>query len=326
MVKPEARFLTLQDYEQWDTLVDQSEQGTIFHSSRWITTVAPFLHLKPAIIGVFDESNLIGGCSFYINEVFHLYKRGLTDVDLSPYGGIILAPHKSKDVHANETKKYQIISLILEKIQELKFFSIHLKNSPGLLDVRPFTWQGWKEKIYYTYMLSLDNDTFSHVSHKVRQSIRKSRNYGMTVEKDYNPELYWQLVQSTWDKQNMKVPYQKELLFAVMEVIHNNDRGEMWIAKTPSHEAAAAVFFALDTHTVQGVDGANDPRFRETGVTSHLHFEIFLDLQKRGYHQFNFMGGNTPNLAGFFSSFNPHLVPYYEVEKTDIKNMGRMLF
>ncbi len=323
MTKPEARFLIPDEYDQWDQFVDQSDQGTFFHSSKWITTVAHFLHLQPVIIGVFDNSVLTGGCCFYINEVFHLYKRGMTDVRLSPYGGIVFSLQKSKDVRANETKKHQIISLILEKIQELNLLSIHLTNSPGLADVRPFSWQEWKVKVRYTYVLSLENDIFSQVSHSVRQSIRKSRNYGMTIRKEYNPELYWQLTTSTWKKQDMKVPYQKELLFALMELLHQNNRGEMWIAEIPSGEAAGAVFCIPDTRMVQGWNGANDPRFKETGVNTHLHFEMFLDLQKRGYHQHNLMSGNVPHLARFYSSFNPTLVPYYEVEKTDIENIIR---
>ena len=50
-------------------------------------------------------------------------------------------------------------------------------------------------------------------------------------------------------------------------------------------------------------------------MTSHLFVEIFLDFQKRGYHQINLMAANTPHLARFYSSFNPRLVPYYEVKK-----------
>ncbi len=237
MAKPEARFLTSDEYDQWDQFVDQSDQGTIFHTSKWIATVAHFLNLHYVIIGVFDNSDLTGGCFFYINEIFHVYKRGMTDVRLSPYGGIVFSPRKSKDIRADETKKYQIISLILEKVRELNLFSIHLTNSPGLPDVRPFTWQGWKERVRYTYVLSLEGDIFSQVSHSVRQSIRKSRNFGMTVKKEYNPELYWQLTKSTWEKQDMKVPYQKELLFALMEILHHTNRGEMWIAETSSGEA-----------------------------------------------------------------------------------------
>lgn len=324
MAKPEARFLTSHEYDLWDQLVDQSDQGSVFHSSKWITTVAHFLDLEYAIIGVFDGSDLKGGCFFYIKELFHTYRRGMTDVELSPYGGIVFSSFKSKKVRSKEITKYQIASLILEKIKELNLLSIRLINSPGLLDIRPFTWQGWNTKVYYSYILSLENDIFSHVSHGVRQSIRKSRNYGMVVKKEYNPEVYWQLTQLTWEKQNMKVPYKKELLFGLMEFLYHENRGEMWIAETPTGEAAAAAFCLTNSHMVQGWNGANNPQFKTTGVNSQLHFEMFSDLQKRGYRQHNLMAGNTPQLARFYSSFNPRLVPFYEVEKTDIKNIISM--
>jgi lipid II:glycine glycyltransferase (peptidoglycan interpeptide bridge formation enzyme) len=315
MPKPEAHFLTPDEYDQWDRFVDQSPEGTIFHTSPWITTVAHFLNLQYAIIGVFYKDDLIGGCCFYLYEKFHLYKYGKSNVYLSPYGGIVFSPSKSKDVRSTESKKHQIISLILEKIREMNLLSIQLTNSPGLLDIRPFSWQGWNAKVRYTYVLPLENDIFSQASHSVRQNTRKSRKSGMTVKKEYNPEVYWQLTTSTWEKQDMKVPYPKELLLTLMEHLYRNNRGEMWIAKTPSGEAAAAAFCVLDARIVQAWEGANDPRFKETGATTHLFLEMNLDFQERGYHQINLMAANTPHLARFYSNFNPRLVPYYEVKK-----------
>ena len=70
MSKIEARTLTESEFNQWDQLVEQSGKGTIFQSSKWITTAAKNLHIEYIIIGVFNNSDLIGGCSFYIKNRF----------------------------------------------------------------------------------------------------------------------------------------------------------------------------------------------------------------------------------------------------------------
>jgi hypothetical protein len=315
MSKLEARILTEPEYHQWDRLVLQSGQGTVFQSSPWITTAAEFLHSDYAIIGVFDNSDLIGGCSFYIQEVFHVLKKGLTNIPLTPYGGFVIPVKNNGKVRESEGRESEIFSLILEKIESLDLYSVNLVNGPALQDIRPLTWKGWRERVYYAYFISLDNDIISGFSRNVTKSIRKAQKKSITVKKDYNPEIYWKLTKATYRKQDIQIPFEKEYLFTLMEMLIQNNLGEMWIAQTPTGEAAAAVFNVLDAHIVHGWEGASDPVFKDTGVVSLLLYEVFRDYQNRGFSRFNVMAANTPQIAKFYSSFNPRLVPYYHVEK-----------
>jgi len=312
-----VRLLNEPEYNQWDQLVVESEQGTIFHLSKWIAITAKFSHSDYAIIGVFYGSQLIGGCSFYLKKIFYRYKIGYTNNSLTPYGGFVFSPSKSKKVREFELKEYEIISLILKKIKTFNLVKATLINSPALLDIRPFLQQGWRPRIAYTYIVPLNTDIFSMISYSARRCIRKSQKIGITVKKEYNPDIFWKLTKLTYKKQNKKVPFQKEYLFALMEMLVRNNLGEMWIAKMPSGNAASAVFIVYDAHMAHGWVGANDPECKRTGVVSHLLFEVFMDFQNRGFRRMNIMAGNIPHLAKFYSIFNPQLVPYYGVEKVN---------
>jgi hypothetical protein len=48
----------------------------------------------------------------------------------------------------------------------------------------------------------------------------------------------------------MNVPYTKDHIFSFMEMLIRNKSGDMWIAQTPSGEAASAVFNTYDPHMV----------------------------------------------------------------------------
>jgi hypothetical protein len=312
----EARILHKQDFAQWDHFIRNSEQGTVFHLSEWMAITARMVHADSVIIGVFHNSDLIGGCTFFIKNIYHLYRRGRTNLPLTPYGGIVLSLPKTTSVRSSERREHEIISRILDRIETFNLFSLTLIHSPAITDIRPFIWKGWTERVYYAYMMMLDGDIFSHASHEVRKTIRKAQRNGITVTREYLPDTYWELIQSTFNKQNKEVPFEKDHLFALMEYLFYNNLGEMWIAKTPSGEIVSAAFNVYDRHIVHGWQGANDPRFRDTGATSLLLFELFMDLQRRGYRCCNLMAANTPHLAAFYSSFNPRLVPYYGVEKT----------
>jgi hypothetical protein len=317
MTKIEARILTESEHSQWDQLVEQSPWGTIFHSSKWIITSSKSLNLDYIIIGVFDNSVLIGGCSFYIEKMFHFFKIGYTNVPLCPFGGIVTVIPKSTQVRVYEHKEHEIITVILEKIQTLNLQRVSLNNNPTLYDIRPFKQKEWTERVNYTYVISLDKDILSSLSHNVRTNIRKAQKNGFTVKKEYNPDLFWKLTKFMYDKQNIKIPFQKDYLFSLMEMLQQNKRGDMWIAETESGEAASAVFILYDNkYVAQAWVAANDPKFLNNGVISFILFEIFTNLQKMGFDRINLMGANIPRLANFYSSFNPKLIPYYSVQKS----------
>jgi len=318
----EVRILTEPQYDQWDHFVEQSVQGTIFHSSAWITTSSKMHNVDFAIIGVFNNSDLIGGCSLYIKNIFPGYKIGYTIDQLTPYGGFVIANPTSVHVRESETRDHEIISLVLKKIRTLNLAKINLVNGPGLVDIRPFTRLGWRERVYYTYIMSLEKDIFLNVSHGARRSIRKAQKRGISIKKEYNPDIFWKLAIATYDKQKMNVPYKKDHIFTFMEMLIRNKLGDMWIAETPSGEPASAIFYIYDPHMVHGWLGVNDPGFKDTGAVSFILFETLKDLQKCGFHRFNIMAANTPHLAQFYSSFNPRLVPYYGVEK--IQGLGKL--
>jgi len=323
MPKIEVRLLTEIDYNQWDLLVERSEHGTIFHSSKWITTAAKNFHTDYAIIGAFDNSNLIGGCSFYIKDLFHFLRVGYTNAPLTPYGGFVLSIPTQKYTRASEQEANEIVSEILKKIQSFDLSYVNLINSPALTDIRPFKLQGWRERVYYTYILPLDGDIFSSFSRNVRRNIQKAQKIGITAKKDFNPDIFWKLSILTYAKQKMKIPFRKEYLFNFMEMLLQNNLGEMWVAETPSGDAISALFILFDAHMSHGWVSASDPAFNSTGAYSLLLYEVFKDLQNRGFKRYNLMAANTPHLSKFYSGFNPQLTPYYGVER--IKGIGKII-
>jgi hypothetical protein len=318
----DVRVLTEPEYPAWDQLVQESGQGTIFHTSLWVTTVSELFKVDYVIIGVFNSSELIGGCSFYIKHLLPGYTIAYTLNNLTPYGGIVIGPQKSSQIRECETREHETISLILEKIEGMNLAKVNLINGPGLVDIRPFTGQGWGERVFYTYIVPLENDIFLHASYGARRSIRKARKLGLSVNKEYNPDIFWKLAIATFAKQNLNVPYTKEQVFTLMEMFIQNKLGDMWIARTPSGEAVSAVFYIYDSHMAHGWLGVNDPGFKDTGVVSLVLFESLCELKNRGFQRFNIMAANTPHLAQFYSSFNPLLVPYYGIEK--MKGLGKL--
>lgn len=266
------------------------------------------------IFGYFKKDRLLGGCVVYSYKKFLFLSIAASNVQLTPYGGIILSPFESLKVRENENIQREIISAINNELVK-NFNIISLINSPGLSDIRPFVYQGWKERVYYAYVKSLDGDILLNVSRQVRTNIRKAHESGIIVKKEYDPEIFWQLVKKTFEKQNLKPPFQKEYVLGIMEMLINNNLGEMWIARTKDGIPASADFIIWDNRQAHRWMAASDEQLKGTSATTLLIFEILQDLQKRNFHWINMMSGNLSNLSAFNSSFSPKLIPYYKVEK-----------
>ena len=313
MAPIEIKEIKKEDYGLWDELVEKSPQGTIFHSSDWSSTCAKSSNKKLKIYGCFENDQLVAGCLFYI------YKKGLFKIASSviaatPYGGIVLAEPRTKDIRKQEKNISDIIGSLCTAFKNEHFDYIQLVNSPDFIDIRPFTWNGWKSDIHYTYYLDLNNFE-KKISKDARWTINKAIKSGITTEKSGDISLFYDLFRETYLRQNLKPPVSEDFFRNIFNLLQNQNKGEMWIAKTKSGEVAAAEIIVYDNRRAYRWSAAAHTELRKTGATPLLLYEIFQYLKERGFKEINLMAANTPHLAKFIAQFNPKLVPYYGVEK-----------
>jgi hypothetical protein len=316
MASIEIKEIKKENYGLWDELVEKSPQGTIFHSSDWSSICAKLLNKKLKIYGCFKNGQLVAGCSFYT------YKKGFFKIASSviaatPYGGVILADPRTEDIRKQEKNISDIIRSLCNAFKNEHFDYIQLVNSPDFIDIRPFTWNGWKSDIHYTYYLDMNNFE-RNISKDARWTINKVIKSGITTEKSRDISLFYELFRETYMRQGLNPPVSEKFFRDIFNMLQNQNKGEMWIAKTKSGEVAAAEIIVYDNKRAYRWSAASHTGLRKTGATSLLLYEIFQDLKERGFKEINLMAANTPHLAKFIAQFNPKLVPYYGVEKKTV--------
>ena len=310
---------TMEDLKKWDELVESSPHGTTFHKSFWLNTCSESLNKKLKIYGCFEKEQLVGGCSLYTYKFKRVFRAASSIIGMTPYGGVVLAQSPSSKVREQEQTYSNIIKSLCSAFDNEHFDYIRIDNSPDFVDIRPFTWNGWDTKIYYTYYFDLECDIEKNVSKKVRNTVRKAIKNGIITKKVNDPSIFYELSSMTLRRQNINLPATKEFFERIIELLKSKNTGEMWIAETASGEVASAEIVVWDNKRVYRWDAASHTDFKDTGATSLLLYEIFQDLKNRGFKQINLMAANTPQLAKFISSFNPKLVPHYTVEKKNVK-------
>ena len=309
----EVRKLNRDEYKIWDELVESSTHGTIFHKSFWLSTCSELLNKKLKIYGCFQGERLVGGCSLFIHKS-GFFKIASSTISMTPYGGVVLAHSPSSKVREQEQTYNKIIKSLCNALDNEHFDHIQLVNSPDFIDIRSFVWNGWDGEISYAYYLDLNN--FS-LSKDARWMVNKALKSGIIVEKSEDASLFYELFRETYLRQGLKPPVSGGFFKDMFNMLQNQNKGEIWIAKTKTGEIAASEISIYDNKRAYRWAAASHTNLRKTGATFLLLCKIFQNLKNGGFKQINLMAANTPHLAKFISQFNPMLVPYYGVEKTN---------
>jgi len=301
----EVRTLKPEEYFLWDQLVELSPNGTIFHTSQWLVSAGHESQVKTELFGAFSHDQLVGGCAIHTHKIAGLFTSATTTLPLTSYGGVIIQPHESSKIREIEKDEGLIINSLLSAIQHKQPHILSLTMSPQVIDIRPYTRQGWNESVRYCYIFPLSGNITENLSKNVRRSVNKAKKEGIVAKKKWDKDIYWSLTLNTYHKQGTVPPFSQKLLFSLIDTILEKQCGEMWIAETTSGEIAAAEIIIWDHQMAYRWSAASNDHYKDTGATSFLLFEMMTYLQEKGFKKLNMMAANTPHLAKFISSFNP---------------------
>ncbi len=313
MKKFDTGELTRADFSQWDTLVDHSPHGTMFHRTSWLEACARSLGKKLKIFGCFQDGLLIGGCSLFVELKWGVVPVARSICTMTPYGGLVFSPSPSKGVHKQESFSRQIASSLIQEFKKEHYFSISILNSPQFLDIRPFTSNGWISSVFCTYYINLGNNLESHADSLVKQNIRKAEKNRISIEPFSDISRYYALLCETYARKNKKPPCSKHLITELFSVIKNQNCGEMVMAKTRDDETACAEIVTWDNQQAYTWSAASDSRYFNSGAPSLLRFDDLKRIRAKGIPMINMMTGNVPELSNFTAHFNPALVYYYQI-------------
>lgn len=313
-----SRELSRDELPQWDDLVDHSSHGTIFHKSGWLDACARSLGIRLKIFGCFQNNQLIGGCSLFIEQKWGWVSLADSTCPMTPYGGFILSFPPSPGVHKQESFHRQIIGSLIKEIEKEHFFSINIINSPDFLDIRPFTSIGWESGVLYTYYSYLDNKFESHIDPVMKKNIRKAERNHIIIEPFSDISRYYSLLCETYTRKDLDPPCSENLIKELYSFMLNHNCGEMVAAKTPDNEIACADIIVWDTRQAYGFSAASDARFNNSGSPSLIRFEHLKRMQAKGILKMNLMMGNVLELSQFTTQLNPTLVPYYQIRNRRI--------
>lgn len=308
----QARELAGGELEIWDRLVADSPQATIFCSSQFSSAIAEATGRPYRFVVIFRGDRFIAGL-----PVFATKKAGMRIAQpppLVPHLGLVV----SEGVEAEHPRKREFnisqACKVLSDWLSRRYDYVYVSHHPGLTDVRPFTWQGWKEKVCYTYRIHLDSFSMDTLHSSIRKQVAKAEREDVQAEESEDLTPLSTMVAMSYGRRGRDVPFSKEYLGTLFRKLCGHGLAHLYYARNREGQIVSGRI-ALESHNVvyDWVAGA-DPAHYGSGATSYLLYSL-IEHSRKDHEVFDLMGANTPTIAVFKSNFGGKITPYYVTSK-----------
>ncbi len=305
------------DRAGWARFVAQSPQGSVF--------------LRPELLDALDVEwmpwRLTGAHDETRAAAIVLVDRN-GSVARSPlpfclYQGVLLpAAAAPGPTHSRVHESLEATTALLSGMagRERMSWCLH----PSFADLRAFSWFHYHEPtlgrfqldLRYTGLIPVDpSDGLEAVlagARSVRRREYRKASERFRVEPSDDLDLLDQLHEATFARQGVaRDDRERHLLRTLTNAALTHGFGDLFVARTADGSAAGAAVFLYDEHTAYYLVAANDPAFRNGGVSTLLFLSGVAAGLRRGVRAIDVVGMNSPARGDFKTSFGAGPVPYF---------------
>jgi hypothetical protein len=311
------------DSKQWNSIINVSQNGTLYHSWEWLKVIEKNSDSRLFPLVFFDTKD---NQPFGAIPLFFKKKLGLKMIFSPPPGSsVTLGPvinNKLYKQHKFELAYLDFQNGIDDFIRKLRPDSIHIITSPGLQDVRPFSWAHYQVSPFYTYKIDLkqgENGVWSNLSQSLKTNIRKAPTRGITVYESADIqalECVYELVAQRYQQQHRGLPMQFSYLKDLFDEF-GGDRLKVYLAKYGDKVIGGQTCVVYKDTTVSWCGGC---RSESNNLESNelLMWHTIQQAIQSGSSWFEIEGANTRHLCDAKSRYCPATSLYFTVKKTNI--------
>ncbi|MDV2482150.1 GNAT family N-acetyltransferase [Methanoculleus sp. Wushi-C6] len=314
----------IDDRERWDTFVDESASGRLFHKWDFLKITERHTGFRFLPYGIFKGNELIGICPLFQKQM-HGINLLLSPPPLQsviPYLGFLMGRRYDT---AKQSKKESMLAIITEDL-ESEFAALApnylaITQVPGFIDVRQFLGEGYETRIHFSYLIDLMppiQEIWDGFSSNLRTKLRKVEKNGYRLEKSTDISIFYSSVAERFSDPDMNIPMINRAYFEDLFRAYPDELG---------------LYYLYDAEgTVTGVQATQEykvftlwmgaPKMTAMPGNEFLQWLLLQQAKERGYRQMENVGANNENLNLFKSKFNPSLTLFLELSRQDL--IGRM--
>lgn len=207
--------------------------------------------------------------------------------------------------------------LMTELIRQLPEFASFRQNFDYSVDNwMPWHWQGFRQTTRYTYViddLSDKDRVWSNFDAKLRNEIRKAENQ-IELQKSDDLDSFWRLNRMVFERQNIEVPYSRELVARLDQVLAERNQRVIIFARDGAGRLHAGAYVVWDAESAYYLMGGSDPALRNSGAMSACLWAAIQHVAALT-GRFDFEGSMIESIEGFVRAFGGVPKPYSAISK-----------
>jgi len=310
----------LDDKKLWDRFVENSPQGTLFHTWDFLKIVERHSGSQLVPYAVFSGTKL--RCIF---PFFMTRRLGLTvmrspppDAQI-PYLGPAFDPSVAGlKAHKKAKILQQVTDDVCKEIDKINPNYVSFNTVPNFIDVRTFEWKNYKVQLGFTYAIGLEKpieQIWSGFGHTCKNGIKHVSALSPHVEQTHDVSL----VLGMWrerrkergERQNLfSDRYLEELAAAFPQrvVVHS-------VSIDGKIAGAIACCVLREDRYAYWIGNVNARR--DLSTNEFLVWGVIQHAKSEGFKTLDMIGAWPQPLSSFKSKFDPMLEPYCYVYKAD---------
>ncbi len=308
----EVKKLTEEELEDYDNLVDNSYEGTVFHKSWWLKLFQNIADIDYNVefFGCYENKELVAGFPISYTKKYGK-KIAKAPPLLTPYMGSFYINKKLEKIVREITWKKEINTKFAEILAS--FGSCFYSFSPWINDIQPFIWKFGKGYVGYTYILKLNNldQIWKNMDRKRRNDINKcyKQNYQITFEEI---DKFIEINMKTFKRQ--KVTLMPSVFWEkVYQECKKHNSCEIFTGYI-ENISLASLFLVWDNKRSYYLGGGINENSH--GAMSLLMWEaIKYTKEKLNLNEFDFEGSSDPDIEFYFRKFGGEIKPWYYIIK-----------
>jgi hypothetical protein len=308
----------------WDSVIDSSINGTIYHSWDWLNIIEKHSDTRLFPLVYFDTK---GNKPFGAIPLFYKKRLGIKMVFSPPPGSAVrLGPvmvDKGYRQHKLELSYLDFQEQIDKFIKSLRPNYTLIISNPGLMDVRPFSWSDYNVSPLYTYMLDLSQGEeiiWSNLSESLKRQIKQSQKSEISIIENRESsgiDFICESMQKRLTEQNINSQLNK----SYWNDIFNTFGGSGVKIFTVMHSEniiAAALYTSYRDVLVKLIGGARSTYQDFENSQLLLSWDVIVKAVHDGYKWYEDEGANTRHLCNLKSKYCPKPSIYFQMKRADI--------
>lgn len=300
------------DDHQWNTFVERSPQGYIYHYTWYLDVVCP--NWKAIIIK--NSQEWLAVMPLNIKTKWGI--QAILQPLLTQFLGILFVPQSSKTEKALSDKKEWINEIIAYIPPKIKLFNYNF--SPYFDYAFPFYWHKYQLFTRYNYELNLSegiDKLLENLHTKTRYYLKKAEKE-QQVQIEISTDLDLLLYEQKKANRNFLTSSILSTVAELYQKAYSHDKATLLIAKSKNKFLTGSIFMKDKDSWINLYGSLKNEQESEKRATEILLWKAIQMATQNKAKRFDFEGSMIEGVERFYRKFGGSPVPYLNIQKNSI--------